>query len=349
MKKQNIIAILSIVLAFNLSINAFATNDKTVETEQQQKASTTSAKEILSKGKPFVTVFANFNTKSYDGNTHSQFALTRAYFGYKHTFNSNFSARLTLDAGKNSGGSDYTVFLKHAYIEYKKDKIRVRGGMTGTTLFSEQEKFWGYRYLAKSFQDEYKFSSSADLGVSFRYKFADFLSMDFSIFNGEGYKKVQKDSTFRYALGASLKPAEGLQMRLYYDYMNEPMGNEDAQQTLSSFIGYKQEKFSIAGECNYQINTKGNEDQNLYGLSGYATYITSEKLRFFGRVDYLSSNKIKEATEKWNIGKDETVVMLGAQFTPTKGVELSPNYRLTDYHGGDKKGHAFFVNLLINL
>lgn len=43
----------------------------------------------------------------------------------------------------------------------------------------------------KSFQDEYKYGSSADLGFSVKYNFHSMLATDFIIVNGEGYKKVQ--------------------------------------------------------------------------------------------------------------------------------------------------------------
>lgn len=44
----------------------------------------------------------------------------------------------------------------------------------------------------KSFQDEYKFGSSADLGVSVAYKFNKVVSADVIVANGEGYKKYRK-------------------------------------------------------------------------------------------------------------------------------------------------------------
>lgn len=45
--------------------------------------------------------------------------------------------------------------------------------------------------MMKSFQDEYKFGSSADLGVSVAYKFNKVVSADVIVANGEGYKKYR--------------------------------------------------------------------------------------------------------------------------------------------------------------
>ena len=81
--------------------------------------------------------------------------------------------------------------------------------------FNFQEKFWGYRYAMKSFQDGYKFGSSADLGLSATYKFASWISADAIIVNGEGYKKIQKNDGLNYGLGVTLTPVKGLSVRLY--------------------------------------------------------------------------------------------------------------------------------------
>ena len=42
--------------------------------------------------------------------------------------------------------------------------------MIGGKQFNDQEMIWGYRYLYKTLQDEYKFGSSADLGVNAEFK-----------------------------------------------------------------------------------------------------------------------------------------------------------------------------------
>ena len=52
--------------------------------------------------------------------------------------------------------------------------------------------------LPNQFQDEYKFGSSADLGIAASYKISDLITIDATVINGEGYKKVNKDDALRY-------------------------------------------------------------------------------------------------------------------------------------------------------
>ena len=45
------------------------------------------------------------------------------------------------------------------------DDFKLSMGMQSTTQFNLLEKNWGFRYIMKSAQDQYKFGSSADLGL----------------------------------------------------------------------------------------------------------------------------------------------------------------------------------------
>ena len=88
-------------------------------------------------------------------------------------------------------------YVKNAQITWKQNGWTLNAGLITTTQFKVQEDFWGKRYVMKSFQDEYKFGSSADLGVSVAYKFNKVVSADVIVANGEGYKKVQVKDVLR--------------------------------------------------------------------------------------------------------------------------------------------------------
>lgn len=62
----------------------------------------------------------------------------------------------------------------------------------------------------KSFQDEYKYGSSADLGFSVKYSFSPMLAMDYILVNGEGYKKVQLGKGLLYGIGITLNPISNM-------------------------------------------------------------------------------------------------------------------------------------------
>ncbi|RLD58736.1 MAG: hypothetical protein DRJ05_07540 [Bacteroidetes bacterium] len=216
--------------------------------------------------------------------------------------------------------------------------MKINGGMISTKMFKVQERFWGYRYLYKTFPDEYKLGPSADLGISIDYKFNKFISVDFSVLNGEGYKNViLNNGDFKQAIGVTLNPVKGLQFRLYYDLMNnnDTSKTEDQraiQNTFISFIGYKyKDKVRIAAEYNYQRQHKNMKGEDLFGYSFYGAYIFSEKIEVFGRVDLLNSNKQEDEVEVWNYKKDGTGFLLGFQYKPIKEVKLALNYRNWQY------------------
>lgn len=83
------------------------------------------------------------------------------------------------------------------YYDYK--QLKFEFGIIETAQFKEPESFWGKRYIFKSFQDEYKFGPSADIGFKALYKIGKF-NFDVGVFNGEGYSSLQNENTFKGAL-----------------------------------------------------------------------------------------------------------------------------------------------------
>ena len=191
-------------------------------------------------------------------------------------------------------------------------------------MFKTQEKFFGKRYIYKSFLDKNKYGASADLGASFLYTFNGKLNLDFAVLNGEGYSNIQLDNTYQAALGLSYNPIENLYSRLYFDYSKKTY----VQATYSAFLGYKQaEKFSIGVEYNYQSNRDFTEDHNSFGYSVYGTLNIAKKWELFARYDDLGSNKITGEENNWNLAKDGNTIISGLQYSPVKKVKLALNYQ----------------------
>lgn len=273
-------------------------------------------------GKPILRIYSNFHTSSSNGETEKAFELTRVYLGYEHFFSKNFSGKAIYDvADPGVGKHQMSAFVKIAELQYETDKWDVAFGLISTTQFKFQEDFWGYRYMLKSFQDEYGFASSADLGISIGYQLTDWAKAEFSIFNGEGYKKLESDNIFKNAAGITLEPVKGLNIRGLYDWM----GKDINQQSYIGFIGYSTKKFNAGAEYNYQKNHNMVEDRNWWGTSVYASYIPSKKMKVFARWDDLSSEK--NGTAAWNISKDGQLLVLGMEYAPLKGVKLTPNFQ----------------------
>ncbi|HKJ43362.1 MAG TPA: hypothetical protein VKA27_14790 [Sunxiuqinia sp.] len=269
-------------------------------------------------GKPFMKIFSNYHTTFSDGASNSAFQLERWYFGYEYQFSENLSAKANLDIGDPGvGGLKMTAYVKNAYLKYRVENLTVNFGLIGTNQFSLQEHAWGLRYVAKSFQDANKFNASADLGVSASYRFSDFLSADVIIANGEGYKKVQADSTFRYGIGATINPVKKLTARVYYDFSSK----DYTQSSIATFVGYAADNFSIGAEYNKQLNHGFVNGHDISGTSFYATVKASKKLKLFARYDDLTS------ASDWNSSKDGQLYIAGLEYAPVKGIKFSPNFK----------------------
>lgn len=275
-------------------------------------------------GRPFARIFSNYHTTFSEDASATAFELTRVYLGYQYQFNENFSAKVNLDVG-NPGTGDFelTAYVKNAYLQYNAHNLTLNFGMISTTQFKIQEQHWGYRYLQKSFQDEYDFNSSADLGVSLAYKFSESISADLIVANGEGYKRLQADSALRTGFGITLHPLQPFTARVYYDFISK----DYTQSSMAAFVGYRGRGFSLGAEYNKQFNVNFEKDREWSGTSFYATVNPTLRLKLFARYDRLTSNTLSGEANRWNHSQDERMVIAGVEYAPIKGVKLAPNYQ----------------------
>jgi hypothetical protein len=287
-------------------------------------SSTAQEGEFTPKGKPVLRIFSNFHSTFAEGERGSAFELKRVYLGYEHNFSKHLSGAAVLDVGDPGVGKlQMTAYVKNAYLKYKKSKLTVNFGLISTTQFNLQESAWGYRYLEKSFQDEYKFNSSADLGVSAAYKITDFLSADVIVANGEGYKKIESDSALRTGFGVTLTPVKNFTARAYYDFST----NVNRQTSIATFLEYATDKFSLGAEYMLQIQPDFIAERQWSGTSFFGTLKLANKLKLFGRYDRLTSNTVAGETSNWNLSGDGQTFIGGLEFSPAKGIKLAPNFK----------------------
>ena len=307
------------------------------------------------KGDIFSTIFWNYNTDLSSGSSKkNSFEVKRVYLGYKFKIDDKISAKVTFDIGKNSAGSDYTAFLKTAQIDWSlKDNFKLSFGMIGNKQFKYQESIWGYRYLYKTFQDENKFGSSADLGVNGEIKVSKNLKMNLFMLNGEGYKNIQDDNGYM-KIGGNLiyEISNGLSLKLYYD--SEPGNDEFNVTNVGYFIGYDKNKTRVGLEYNKINNAKSYNspslDNNLSGFSGYISQNFSENSSVFFRYDSLESNIVSGSSEPWNSGKDGKLMILGYEHVVTKGFKLNLNYRNYNYTDNSINNKSMvFINAEIKI
>lgn len=275
------------------------------------------------KGKAIIQVFGKFNTGIDDKHNNLGFELERSYLGYEYKLENGFSIKSVLDVGKSSDVTDNNrlAYVKNAMVSWKRDNFTISGGIIPTAQFEFQQKFYGYRYILATFQDHYKFGSSADLGISVAYKFADWVSADAILVNGEGYKKLQKNDGLNYGAGVTLTPVKGFQIRVYGSINERAEDNQENIGNLATFAGYKNDRFSIAAEYNLMTNSSYMADADQYGFSLNGTLKIDNITELYARFDDLNS------TNDWNIAKDEQMIMIGAQFKLGKYVKLAPNFR----------------------
>ena len=324
-----------IILVFFLSINIY-TQD-------------------TNKGDIFSTIFWNYNTDLSSGATKkNSFEVKRVYLGYKFKINDKISSKVTFDIGKNSAGSNYTAFLKTAQIDWSlKNNFKLSFGMIGNKQFKYQESIWGYRYMYKTFQDENKFGSSADLGVNGEIKVSENLKINLFVLNGEGYKNIQDDDGYM-KIGGNLiyEISNGLSLKLYYD--SEPGNDEFNVTNVGYFIGYDKNKTRVGLEYNKINNAKSYNspflDNNLSGFSGYISQNFSENSSLFFRYDSLESNIVSGSSEPWNSGKDGKLMILGFEHVVTKGFKLNLNYRNYNYTDNSINNKSMvFINAEIKI
>lgn len=303
------------------------------ERSKEQTKEEKKSREKKGSGKVILTGFANFNVQSHGGDTKVGFQLDRTYLGYEHSFNNGIKIRGVIDFGKPSATDDYNylAYIKNAYISWTRKGLTISGGMISTTQFNMQEKFWGRRYIMKSYQDQYKFGASADLGISVAYNFADWVSGDFIVVNGEGYKKIESNRGLLYGLGFTFTPIENFKIRLYGGLNDSALDGESDRYNYAALVGYKNDKFTLAGEFNMLQNANNVSGQNLLGCSVYGSAKVHKLIDVYARYDYLTSNS------NW-ASDDKSAVIAGFEIIPCKYVKISPNFRMDiPEHGGELK------------
>jgi hypothetical protein len=307
------------------------------------------------KGKVSTRVYWNFNKDfSNDALKKNAFEIKRAYFGYEYKISEKISSKVTFDVGKNNSGSDYTAFLKIAQLDWKvKNNFKLSLGMIGNKQFKYQESIWGYRYMYKTFQDENKFGSSADLGVNAEIKLSEKIDLNLFALNGEGYKNVQDDNGF-IKIGGNLIYVfnNGLSAKIYYDSQSS-VDNFNLVNT-GYFIGYEKKNTRVGLEYNEMLNGKTYKDpfsdHNLSGFSGYISQNFSENSSLFFRYDSLESNVISGNSEPWNSDKDGKLMILGYEYVVTKGFKLNLNYRNYNYTDNSINNKSMvFINAEIKI
>lgn len=303
-------------------------------------------------GKIIARSFFDYSTNFDD---ESGFDITRALLGYSYQISPTLRGQVVIDGAAGNKDDRLEVYVRNAFINWTDHNFSVNAGLTGLLQFSLQEKYWMHRYVLKSFQDLNKMAPSVDLGVTASYYFNNFVSADLSFTNGTGYKEVKKSGSKRHGLGVTLNPVKNTVFRIYADVYNESENLREAlpnnvinidykdQYSLSLFAGYQNKRLSGGIEFNKVFNKGFIEKKDYYGYSAYSSVEILPKWRVYARYDLMDSNMPKQFTQQWN-KNDGQLLMGGIEFTPSKQIKISPNFRNLNYDRL-KSEQYLFVNI----
>ena len=303
--------------------------------------------EKTTKLNPIVQVFG---TAAYDiENNWYGYSFGRAHLGFQYQFNESWSAKMIIDRGRpttiediaitdsagnmlnvdytTKEGSYYTMWLKFASLKWQvNNKLSIVGGALLQNHYITQERFWGFRYVAQTFQDMYWHIPSTDLGFRANYKLNEVVSFDAALTNGEGPRTKQDVlGNVKYAAGLDINPGNKFQSRISYHNWTTGVDSLATEQLFSVFAGYKfSDKFRFGGEFNYMENLNNATGRDSYGFSVYSVYEIIENTQIFIRYDRLLNDVSDNSLAVYSNGN---TIIGGISCTPVKGINLSLNYQ----------------------
>lgn len=300
-------------------------------------------------GKVIAVSYFDYSTGLNSHSNESGFDLTRALLGYKYKFHPKLEATVTIDgAAGRSTDNELKVHVRNAFVSWTEGKFKLNLGLTNLKQFNTQQSAWGHRYALRSQQDLSGMGHAVDIGAVVSYDFCSFFSADFSVTNGEGYKKIRKDKSMRYSLGMTFHPLKNFTLRAYADIytsdkdrFNEQEIGESIknQYTYSFFAGYEDSLLSIGVELNKQLHSDYVRGNHLLGISAYSTVNINSKWNVYARYDYLDSSNYIANQANWY--DDYQIIMAGIEYKPLKFLRFSPSFRNYNYDQDSSEQYIF--------
>lgn len=269
----------------------------------------------------------------------NEFELDRAYLDFRSKLDETFSVRVTTDVGRQDG-KKLGFFVKYAYLQVAlAEDVKLRFGSAGTPMVGFSDKFWGQRWLAKSFTDQEKILSSADLGVHAVGKHADGLvSWGASLINGEGYGSIDTDFDKAIQARVTIDPLHGemkLPISVFVSKDFYTHDDVDGHTVLVGSVGFDQEYASVWGE--YVTDTAG--DLKGSGMSANVVGKVPDLFNVVVRYDQWDPNEDVE---------DDAHSMIRGGITKDfmKKISAGFMYEQTKYEADpDQPNKGFFVRM----
>ena len=284
----------------------------------------------------FAAIHTSFS-HDFSENTSPQtvFSLNTALIGYSRIFSEKVDAVIIYDVTRTTNlafpdtigitsyfeGSKYTAFLKMAQIRWKISPMFefFMGQLLNEQYLTLQDKHWGRRYIATTFQEFYRFGMPADFGARLRFIPSEKLKISINAFNGEGpFRYQDNESGFLFAGNIEYHPHKNIILKAYADIQQAPSGFDQNRSALSAFAGFKNEKWIFGLEYNTVINNAYVSASDMSGLSFYGVYKFNEQWAVLSRVDFM--------TDYFGV-ENECNILGGMEYRPEKNLGFSINYR----------------------
>ena len=263
------------------------------------------------------------------------FEVDRVYLDFRKKIDKTFSIRATTDV-RSFLTQESDLFLKYAYMQVNlAEGIKVRIGSAPNAQISMSDKFWGGRWLAKSFTDQKVLSIRLISVSTLSGKHADgMFKWGAAIVSGEGYGNPDLDNDKTFQARATVDPLNGdikLPISVYVSQEFYTPEDVDGQNIIIASVGLDQEFVSVWGE--YVMDTPGTkfvdeagseEDVKAGGMSVNVVGKVPDLLNVVARYDKWDPN-----TEVDDDG--HSTIRVGVTKNLAKKVDVGLMYETTNY------------------
>ncbi|MCX6225818.1 MAG: outer membrane beta-barrel protein [Bacteroidia bacterium] len=287
----------------------------------------------FSKLKPIVHFFANAEyNPSTDVSKDYSFWIGRMMFGFQYQYDKHWSAKILIDRFRLTESMN-TMYLKVANLRWTPDdRFAIEGGAISQNNFIPFETFWGYRFVAETFQDRYFGIPSTDLGFAAYYTINKMLSVDVAVTNGEG-PRIDQDNFGKVKLAGGLNfyPADHIQTRAFYHLKSSGEPGYTAKEHLFNvYVGYRAgDQARFGAEFTYVNNNLGVPVYNTYGGTVFGCVALYKSLNFLVRYDRLIVENNSDIIVPYI--DSQNALITGLSLSSVKGITLCLNYQ-GSYH-----------------
>ena len=277
---------------------------------------------------PVVHVFANAEFNSTNGVSKDySFWIGRMMAGGSYAFDKHWSAKVLIDRTRLEGSIN-TMYLKLAHLRWAPtERIAIEAGTVFINSFIPWEIFYGYRFVAETFQDRYYGIPSSDIGVIGYFNLSDAFSLDLALTNGDG-PRLDQDifGKLKFAGGLTYSPNSRFQARVYSHIKESGAEGALAEQLITGYAGYSAgEKMRFGVEYSYMNQYQNIPGYVTYGSSAFVIIKLVKSLKFLARFDDLFY-RVPEGMPDLNPVSGNAYIS-GISFSPIKNITLCLNYQ----------------------